>query len=372
MLKKGLYERYVPDTLLAENEAGRLLKGHDDILKRDVLLYVWKEQEKKPFIHSTSVLQIMDSGRTNDEQYVVLEYVRGVLLGQVVAERRFSLKEALGIILQVVTILLQLTQNNVRGIALSSDNFWLTQAGQLKLINTWDRYSESGNEINALFRLMHELVFGRVELDLPIPHMIEEISLSYPGDPFVLRKSLSAIWKRADKRVQSDFESYLRKTKQDLTSLYQYIKKTQVENSQPVSRKLIKEGINTERTSIEGNRRRWWALPEKKRSRLILTLLAFLCIGGFIIFQNRAAQSKIPEKQGANAPAQAGQPLSKTVPDVTGMTLEEAQNELDKQGIRYQYFLESSFRAKGTVIRQSPEANTSITVTDMVTLWVSG
>lgn len=59
------------------------------------------------------------------------------------------------------------------------------------------------------------------------------------------------------------------------------------------------------------------------------------------------------------------------VPDLIGMELEEAEAELLRRGLRYQYFIEASDEESGTVFRQEPEGFVDAERGTRVTFWVS-
>ncbi|MBX6396054.1 MAG: PASTA domain-containing protein [Alicyclobacillaceae bacterium] len=61
----------------------------------------------------------------------------------------------------------------------------------------------------------------------------------------------------------------------------------------------------------------------------------------------------------------------KTVPDLTGLTLQEAQNQLLSLGIHYRYEIVASDRPKDTVIEQNPSPGTRVGNDDEVVFRVS-
>ncbi len=384
-MKKGLYERYVPDTLLYAGEAGELYRGHDSVLRRDILLCIFphKVAQTERIMHGSSALQILDRGETGDEGFVVLEYVPGLLLDSAPNARKLSLKEALGMARGFVQVLQEADRTIGRGLMLTKYNLWLTEAGEIKVVNTWEVSEDAvGHEISDMFRLMHHLMFGAVEIELPISQVIEEMALSYAGDPFVIRKSLRAIWRREEKMSTEQYERMLAQTLEDITSLYQYIKKTQVGARSSVSFEKRKEmrqeeteqPIRSAHLKNTGAKKKRFPRLSTKRLTAV-ALLAIVCITAVAFMQNdNPSSAKSVEAVTPNTaaePPKAENKLGVEVPDVKGLSLEEAGQRLTQAGLHYKYYLESSIHKKGTVLKQSPAAGEKVSRLEPIELWVS-
>lgn len=382
-MKKGLYERYVPDMLLHEDEIGQLHRGHDKILKRDVLLYIFPRRSSYPecMMHGSSVLQILDRGETENEAFVVLEYIPGLLLGTAAKSRALSLKEALGMARQFVQILQEASQTKGRGLLFTKNNLWLTETGEVKVINSWAVSEEAvGREISDMFRLMHYMMFGEVKIELPLEQVIEEMSLSYPGDLFIIRKSLRAIWRREQKNRAEQYERMLAQTLEDITSLYHYIKKTQAglrpfsvqeEGKNTTSHGLLSAPLKT-RAHVEAKKRKIPGLSPKRLAAV--ALVAIVCVVAFAFAQNdkpSSAKSVETISQETGGQQSEENKAGVEVPDVEGLSLQEASQKLSESGLRYKYYLESSFFKKGTVLKQNPKPGEKIPRVEVVELWVS-
>ncbi len=389
-MKRGLYERYVPDTLLYAGDEGQLHRGHDSILRRDILLYIFPLATAQPekLMHGSSVLQVLDRGETEKEGFVVLEYVPGLLLDQASRTNRLSLKEALGMARQFVQILQEASRMKGRGLLLTKHNLWLTEAGEVKVVNSWDvREERVGREISDIFRLMHHLMFGEVDIELPITQMIEEMALAYPGDPFIIRKSLRAIWRREEKKGVEQYDRMLAQTLEDITSLYHYIKKNQggirpsaietaPEASDGEEAAYIPRSTRTRGKSVRNVKQKSGArfnLPAKRVA--VIALVAIVCITAFSFMQNdkpssaKSVDAVSPQTQ--NESVQEENNRGVEVPDVEGLTLAEAGQQLNQAGLRYKYYLESSLHKKGTVLKQNPAAGEKMSRVEVVELWVS-
>jgi hypothetical protein len=380
-MKKGLYERYVPDTLLYEGEEGALYRGHDRILRRDILLYIFPRTvaHAERMMYGPSALQVIDRGETADKVFVVLEYIPGLLLSQACLSRKLSLKEALGMARQCLQILQEANRERCRGLLLAKHNLWLTETGDVKIVNSWLVHEAAvGREISDLFRLMHYLLFGEVSIALPMPQVIEEMALSYPGDPFLIRKSLKAIWRREEKKMPEQYERVIAQTLEDITALYQYIKKQEsvrTKNIYEEPEELLEPQLPAKRRQMRrtiASSRRWkWS----GRKGVMIALVVALCVTGFVLLQNdKPGAAKSTEVVSQNTSVESSEEGKKgvvVVPDVEGLSLAEAGQKLTAVGLRYKYYVESSFSKQGTVFKQSPAAGEQISRIDVVQLWVS-
>lgn len=388
-MNHNLHERYVPDTLLYEREDGKLYRGHDSLLRRDVLIYLVSQNNPSGWVmHGDAALEILSRGENEGETFYVLEYIPGLLLSR--AGTKLSLKEALGMGRQFVTLLLEACAARGRGLRLTADNVWLTETGEVKVVDSWSTDEAAvGRELEQVFRLMHYTMFGDVKLVLPPAQVIEELALSYAGDPFIIRKSLREMARRAEKKAADRYEEMLAQTLEDMTALYQYIKNTQLATGKkkeqaPVKKERIVESKELPPSRLRDTRRERQAVREEERKKrpkpkmpripgrtmAIMAVALFLLIGGVVAFSESGTDSKAKAPAvGDEAPAQ--QTAGVEVPDVEGLTLAEAGQKLDAAGLRYQYYLESSFSAKGTVFKQKPAAGERISKLNPVELWVS-
>jgi hypothetical protein len=381
MIKKGLYDRYVPDVNIHSDNMGNIHRGHDSLLKRDILIYrePWKPSDSKKhsgepkesgvrFTGQPFVLQILDRGVEEQENYYVLEYIPGLLLKDAVNEKKLSLKETLGMAVQFVQMLGEARQDGLRGIVLSETNLWLTEEGEIKLINSWTTKPGQTKEIEGILRLMHLMMFGQVEIRLPVLQVIEEIALSFQGNPYIVRKSLKAMIRREEKKSSERYEEMLKQTLEDFTSLYQYVKRNQVTTVRKEAQDPVFEAVE----EMPGPA--WYRtkkLPVKYLA--IIGLLIVISMTAFSFLSSDKGQTSgspaaVTDKVG---PVQEKKATGIEVPDVSGLSLEEAGSKLDAAGVRYKYYLESSIRKKGTVLKQSPGAGEFVRRTDIVSLWVS-
>ncbi|MBN6189321.1 PASTA domain-containing protein [Aneurinibacillus sp. BA2021] len=361
------------------------------MLRRDILLYIFPRTSghEERMMHVSSALQILDRGETKDEAFVILEYVPGYLLDVAPRTRKLSLKEALGMARQFVGILEEASRTNGRGLLFTKHNLWLTEAGEVKMVNSWTVKPEAaGHEISDMIRLMHHLMFGEVHIALPINQMIEEMALAYPGDPFIIRKSLRGIWRREEKKGADQYERMIAQTMEDLTSLYQYIKKTQPgariaaadrargdeeteAQASPSSSFRPRAAVRAGKTARAGKTGKITKLSGRRILAIAVVVIA--CVAAFSMLQNNqpgAAKSAAPVAEEKNEAAPEKK-VGVEVPDVEGLTLAEAGQKLNAAGLRYKYYLESSLSKSGTVLKQNPAPGERISRVDVVELRVS-
>lgn len=372
MLENGLYERYVPEKAFDSVNHVRCYRGGDQILKRDVLLLIWEEKEGQPTITPPRTegmtLQLLDVGKKEKENYVVYEYIPGLPLSQAVEENKLNIREALGLIIHIVEMMIVFGEEGRCKPLLLQENFWLTEKGEIKILDFWDDCAERGQEITALYRLFHQLIFGKVHLKLPSRQLVEEISLSYQGNPYVIRKTLKALLHKEEKNEVVFTLTFLKQVHTDFTSLYHYIKSTQnksldlnVELEKVEPKPKLKPKPTKQKQTADRK------VNKKKVGRWIG--IGLLLLG--VLFGGKGLYSMITESLNKQPPT----PFQIEVPKVTGLSLEEADQVLKEKGVSYQYFYKKSFffsffRESGTVIKQHPSSGEYMYRSDLIELWV--
>lgn len=370
MLEKGLYERYVPERTYEPIGRIRLYRGLDQLLKRDILLAIWERKGGDlPVVPPRTpglTLEVLDYGKTEDENYIVYEYIPGLPLYDAIEAQRLPLKEALGMIIKIIEILQSLATEGRGGLRLIPENFWLTEKGALKALDFWDDTWEKGKEITDLFHLFHRMIFGKVNIPLPPRQILEEISLSYQGNPYVVRKTLKSILHREEKQEQP-FSFHLHTIHEDLTSLYQYIKSTQTKPDYRDEMMIeTKKGKKTPLLSVpEKDQVKGWFSSHRRfvfRFAMILVLLSVIGIGGKMLY------AKLFPSVNTQKPT----PFQVVVPNVVGMTQAKADQTLKEQGVQYQYYIEKSpLNKSGTVIKQNPTPGQFMYRSELVELWIA-
>ncbi|HBI05410.1 MAG TPA: hypothetical protein DDY49_15450, partial [Paenibacillaceae bacterium] len=199
--------------------------------------------------------------------------------------------------------------------------------------------------------------------------LIEEISLSYQGNPYVIRKTLKAILHKEEKKEAVLTPVFLKQIHHELASLYQYIKNTQNKSGdkkfeieedepkhKPVKPKLVKQkqpGVQ----QVNGKKMKRWIV--------IGLLLVGVLIGGTALYSN------ITKSLNRQPPT----PFQIEVPKVKWLSMQEADQVLKEKGLSYQYYYEESFflslfRKSGTVIKQKPSSGEYMYRSELIELWV--
>lgn len=371
MLEKGLYGRYVPERPYESIGNIRVFRGVDQLLKRDILLVIWKGKEGEasvtvpPTVGIT--LEILDYGKTEEDSYVVYEYVPGLPLFDAIEGHPLQLKEALGLVIQMIEMMQPLAEAGKRGMILSSENFWLTEKGTLKVLDFWDEEEEKDKEVTALFHLLHRMIFGKVAIQLPLRQIIEEISLSYQGNPYVIRKTLKTILHREEQEANGSFPLFLQQIHDDLSSLYHYIKNTQMngDTREEILLDIPESTKKSKRKVIEGKQEKGWFSRNRKlvlRFALVLVVLVMVAVGAKSLYTSFIGSSSKKNPT----------PFQVQVPDVTGLTLPEAGKVLSGKGIQYDYYMEKSpFNKTGVIFKQNPSAGQYMYKSQLLQLWIN-
>lgn len=370
MLENGLYERYIPEKEFDSANHVRLFRGVDQILKRDVLLLIWEEKDNQPVITPPRTqgmtLQLLDIGKKDMEHYLVYEYIPGLPLSQAVEENKLNIREALGLIIHVVEMMIAFAEEGQCKPLLLQENFWLTEKGEIKVLNFWDDCGEQGQEITALYRLFHQLIFGKVHLKLPSRQLVEEISLSYQGNPYVIRKTLKALLHKEEKKEVAFTPAFLKQVHTDFTSLYHYIKSTQ---NKPRDNPFELEEVKaTKPKETKAKSPAKGKINKKQIGRWVV--IGFILLGAFL--GGKALSSKIYNSLNKQPPT----PFQIEVPKVKGLSLAEADKVLKEKSLSYQYYYDHSFfssliHKSGTVVKQEPSSGEYMYRSDLIELWVT-
>jgi len=368
MLQSGLYERYVPEVEFDSINHIHCFRGVDHFLKRDVLLLIWEGRDEQLSItppgKQEMTLQLLDIGKNEKENYLVYEYVPGLPLSQAVEEKKLNIREALGLLIQIVEMISAFRVEGKCKPLLLLENFWLTEKGEIKVLNYWDDCGVRGQEITVLYQLFHQMIFGKVTLQLPARQIIEEISLSYQGNPYVIRKTLKSYLHKEEKGEIQLTPEFLKQFHNDLVSLYHYIKNTENKsNNNPFDLEDIYAKKLEENKENQPKKGKMKIKPGRWIGFGLLVLVILL--GGKFLF------TKINEFLNKQPPT----PFQIEVPNVKGLSLAEADQVLNEKGVHYQYYYEKSFissllHESGTVVKQKPSSGEYMYRSDLMELWI--
>lgn len=406
---KIIAERYRIVKSLGEGGMADVYLAVDEILNREVaikilrgdlsndpisLLRFQREASAVSKLHHPNVVQIYDVGQWENRHYIVMEYIAGKNLKQLIKARGALDKvEAVDIMKQLTSAIIHAHENKLIhrdikpqnvlikadgtvkitdfGIALAHDNVQLTQSdsvlGSAHYIAPETTRGESASEqidIYALGIVFYELLRGEPPyrgenpVQIAMMHLKEEITPITEFNSSIPQSIeniiIKACAKNKDLRYQSATEM-LKDLNNCLLPAYVNQPKLVLESDTDVAETLVLERKTKESSPKQ---------KEKSRTQTIigvlLMMISVVALGVLILFSGLLLKEQIDEQQ--------------VVPDVSGMSLVEATNTLSELGFnvstKVQEELSTSVE-KGDVIRSEPFAEVELEVGSTIELIVS-
>lgn len=413
-----LSERYEIHECIGEGGMARVYKAWDRLLHRWVAVKVLREQyasdeqfverfrreaQAAASLSHPNVVNIYDVGEIRGTYYIVMEYVRGISLKELIRrERVLSVDRAVDIVRQVAAALSHAHKNNLIHRDIKPHNILITEEGRVKVTDfgiaraaSTATLTQTGlvigsvhyfspeqargagvseqSDIYSLGVVLYELVTGRVPftgespIAVALQHLQEPVrppSQINPNIPSALEEVIMrALAKRPKDRYASvdEFRAALKSARMEVAedilpqndreewSQGLAAERTRVVPAAGLEEETRLHNLQGEEAVVERKRIK----KEKRRKRrtgiyIFLFFLAFLA--GLFWAASILPELIFPEEV--------------SVPDITGKTTEEARRILEKKGLKFAVDKEiySSEVAAGRVIRQDPEANRRVKV----------
>ncbi|MCQ2457246.1 MAG: Stk1 family PASTA domain-containing Ser/Thr kinase [Clostridia bacterium] len=355
-----------------------------------------REAEAASKMTHHNIVNLLDVGMDGENRYLVMEYVQGKTLKEVIRERgRLSAPLACQITIRILSALEHAHRNGIIhrdikpqnilvhsdghvkvsdfGIARIADSATLTRGdnvmGSVHYFSPEQARGETVNLTSDLYStgvVLYEMLTGRVPYDgdnpvavamqhihgTPVP--IREYAPDVPVS--VANVCMKAMEKDPNARYQSarEMASDLRLAMEQRGVIPVNPDKQAEEVKLPKPQISVNTNGNGSEKNTAGGKKNI-----KRRRMIILTTLCTLAVitvlffGGWFIYQKVMT--------------------SATVPEVIGYTLEEAQRLIARQNLKSEVVIVNHDEyAEGTVMMQTPEENTTLRKGDTVVLTVSG
>lgn len=391
---ESIQQRYHFEKQVLSTANGILHEGKDLSLQRQVFLYqiqsnrqTTKEETKRllgSVAHFANPLffHILDLDEGKDGVYAVLEYRSGDSLLHVLNSRSFPLSfpEALHLIMGLGETLQDALEERVRGFSVTAENIWLDR-DQLMVINYWAEGDIQQRGVLGLVHLFYQLLYQTTDLPADSDSIEKEISLSM--EPYFPEKKEK--FAKLIRRVLKGHES-LSAFLLELQSLEKEdITLTHNEEDQPVNDSPI-ETIPEVIDKVPKRR------PFSKRMAIASGFLLLIILGYVSYVQLRSNPSTAP----ASLPAETPKPVKANetvatppspieieatplpssdnmilIPDLYGLSKEEAEKLALANGLHYKYFVEHNELQEGLVFKQEPESGTEVSKGGYITFWIS-
>lgn len=370
-----------------------------------------KEATAVANLSDNNIVNIFDVGTQEDIHYIVMEYVKGKTLKQVIRENgRLSYTKAIDIAIQISKALDCAHRSNIIHRDVKPQNILVTEEGVVKVtdfgiakspdsatITNSNRilgsahyfspeqakgtYIDCRTDLYSLGIVLYEMITGRVPFDAESP---VSVALKHIQEPVVPPKQLNeeipeslnklilkAIEKEPIKRYQSAREllNDLIKIQQNPNSeiVYNNIDEDYTRIMKPVN--IPSENYNKpskkeydEEEYEEDYEDKKEGIGGKKKKYIILSLIGVLVIALGVLTAAVISKGMIPKKDKAIE-----------VPKIVGLSKEEAEKLLSEKGLKMEVGgTEKSDKPEGTVLKSSPEEG-KLAKSDMpVTVVLSG
>ncbi|WP_187274447.1 PASTA domain-containing protein [Paenibacillus sp. N3.4] len=383
--------RYMPKSPIVSFQHGTMQYGEDVFLTRTVILYtknltdgesgedyIRTLSHKAAFNHE-SFHHILDTSFDEHAVTIILQSKPGKLFSQELHNQVWTYDRVIPMIADLGVSLLDGMEELITGFSVATDNLWLDDNGRLSIINYWEEGDQQVQGSVGLCRLMIQLFTGTSVI--PGPFEVMHTHLERMTIPSATQQQKEALIKLIKLMCQgqasiSSFIFGLRSLPSASASASAstaprreeailLLDENETEDESPVQRPFTKIGIGAGAVVVValGVWMIWPSSKAEHKATVIPSATAKPVAA--------TTPSSVPTSKATPSATTADKLVELAIPDLTGLTQEEAEKKALSMGLHYKFIIEAAEQPSGIVIKQSPEAGTKGFTGDNVTFWVS-
>ncbi|MCY9510325.1 PASTA domain-containing protein [Paenibacillus larvae] len=426
-------DRYLLFKAIQPLEDGVLYNGQDLFLKRDVFLYLLDkkgEVDSKEFGQSFGqasrftnehFFHILNAGVTGSHIYVVFKAYNGNPLAKSIHQHTLRSLEILTAVFELGKSMQDAMEEQIYGFSVTADNIWLTEDKQLKIMNYWSGGEQGQTGSLGLSNLLYQLfTYSRA---IPPDQETYESNIlpTLQGLRADQREALLATIRRVF-RGEHSLSSFVLSLREILLVSVSVEQPTvpvfmeEPKKERPAQKYDPKEWEEVEVEDEEDEEEEYEAVPPVSKKQKgkpkrqfntlkILFIILVFCVVFVLVFAfllsnpfSKPNKTGFSSTSSSASPTESVQPSAKptnngkanpassatpkptpansqtaagTVPNLIGMTKQEAEKAAIAAGLRYKFVIEPSDQPDGTVFKQDPAPGTPAKKGDSVSFTVS-
>jgi hypothetical protein len=415
-MNRSMEERYVTQSQIQTLSKKQLFYGEDLSLKREVMLYIIdnlnndnydeyirKFKKASSFVHA-GFQHILDTSIEDRSIFIVLEHKSGKPLLQYLKKQDWVFNRIITLISDLGVSMLDGMEEQITGFSVGVDNLWLSEDDRLSFINFWEDGEPQFTGPLGLCSLIIQLSSGSTQIPDPFKALDSYLLQIDQLQASAEQKSALIKLVRRAYHGQASLSSlviglqgllHIKPTIEDIPSTTEPLPTAVPLTRVPVQPKppatynieIIPPEDEDEDEDLEETR-----IPFYKRKTYVVLGVILVAFVIWMIWPSLQSSKKpsivepSPSIQASIAPTAVSTQLptpsednsvvgpgeATTVPNLIGMTLDEAEKQAKKSGLHYDYYIEVHTETEsGKVYKQDLPAETKAAQGDKVVFWIS-